>query len=409
MLQDDNGFYWISSDRGINKLDPRSFKVKNYTTADGLQSNEFNSNAALKTSSGDFYFGGVNGFNVFRPLALREDKTPPTLVLESYAIHDKKFPARPSVALAHDENYLSFTFAALEFSAPDKIKYRYRLEGFENEWNDAGNKREATYTNLDPGNYTFQVKAANPDGYWTEPGVSLAITIDPPFWKTWWFTTFMVIVTASLMYAFHRYRLYQSLKVERLRNKIASDLHDEVGSSLTRISIYSDLLQNEKAMGESQGYLKNINALSREVVSTMSDIVWSIDNRSDTMGALVMRMKDYATEVLQSKNIELEFKTDLKENVPLDPAQKQNIYLIFKEALNNIVKHAAATRVSVMLSNSDGEFSLQIRDNGKGCTANISSKGHGLRNMQRRAQAIGGEFYFKNTDGTTVLVKRNAF
>ncbi|HYG19804.1 MAG TPA: two-component regulator propeller domain-containing protein [Ohtaekwangia sp.] len=409
MLRDDHGYYWISSDRGINKLDPRSFRVKNYTTEDGLQSNEFNSNAALKTSTGDFYFGGVNGFNVFRPLLLPEDKTPPALVIESYAIHDKKFPARPSVVLAHDENYVSFSFAALEFSAPDKIKYSYRLEGFDREWNAAGNKREATYTNLDPGKYTFRVKAANPDGYWTEPGIALAITIDPPFWKTWWFTSLMVIATASLMYGFHRYRLYQSLKVERLRNKIASDLHDEVGSSLTRISIYSDLLQNEEIMGESRGYLKNINILSREVVSTMSDIVWSIDNRSDTLGALVMRMKDFATEVLQSKNIDLDFKADLNEKVPLDPAQKQNIYLIFKEALNNIVKHAAATRVIVMLSNRDGEFSMQISDNGKGCTASISSKGHGLRNMQRRATAIGGQFYIKNTIGTTVLVKRNSF
>ncbi len=138
----------------------------------------------------------------------------------------------------------------------------------------------------------FRVKAANPDGHWTVPGAAIDIVIYPPFWNTWWFRTLIIAFIGAIVYMLHRYRLAQSLKVERLRNKIASDLHDEVGSSLTRISIYSDLLQNESMRDENKGYLKNINVLSREVVSTMSDIVWSIDNRSDTMGAIIMRMKD---------------------------------------------------------------------------------------------------------------------
>jgi ligand-binding sensor domain-containing protein/two-component sensor histidine kinase len=410
MLQDSEGNYWISSDRGLNKFYTLSVRFKNFTEEDGLQSNEFNANAAMKSSRGDLYFGGVNGFNVFNPDNMRENTTPPLLIIESYTIHDKTFTPASSISLSHHENYLSFSYGALEFSSPGKIKYAYMLENFDKSWNEVGNKREAQYTNLDPGQYTFRVKAANPDGHWTVPGASINIIIHPPFWNTWWFRTLVVIVIGGIVYLLHRYRLAQSLKVERLRNKIASDLHDEVGSSLTRISIYSDLLQNESMRDENKGYVRSINDLSREVVSTMSDIVWSIDNRSDTMGALIMRMKDLATEVLQSKSIELDFKVNgVHDETTLDPAQKQNLYLIFKESINNIVKHSGASHVLVNLENRNGEFSMLIRDNGRGLKHNGQVKGNGLRNMQRRATAIGGTFEIKSEEGTTVTFRRKHF
>ncbi|RAW03252.1 ligand-binding sensor domain-containing protein [Pseudochryseolinea flava] len=410
ILEDDEGNYWISSDHGLNKFYTLSYRFKNYTYEDGLQSNEFNTNAALKSSSGALYFGGVNGFNVFDPTRVEESNIPPKLIIESYTIHDKLFPAKNSIALDYHENYITFNFTAPEFTAPHKIKYSYMLEGFDNSWSDANVKREAVYTNLDPGHYTFRVRAGNPDGYWSDPGESIHIVITPPFWKTWWFRAMMIVVVGAIIYSLHRYRLAQTIKIERLRNKIASDLHDEVGSSLTRISIYSDLLQNGTANGEGTGYLKNINSLSREVVSTMSDIVWSIDNRSDTMGALIFRMKDLATELFQTKNIELDFKIDgINEKVTLDPAQKQNLYLIFKESINNIVKHAGASKVLVRISNHGNEFTMTIHDNGKGLNVNGNGKGNGLRNMQRRAEAIQGKFVLQNESGTLITLKRKSF
>jgi ligand-binding sensor domain-containing protein/two-component sensor histidine kinase len=410
MLEDSEGNYWISSDRGLNKFYTLSVRFKNFTEEDGLQSNEFNANAAMKSSSGDLYFGGVNGFNVFNPDRMRENTTPPLLVIESFTVHDKTFTPTSSISLSHHQNYISFTYGALEFSSPGKIKYAYFLEGFDKAWNEVGNRREAQYTNLDPGTYTFRVKAANPDGHWTVPGASINIVIHPPFWNTWWFRTLVIALIGGVVYLLHRYRLAQSLKVERLRNKIASDLHDEVGSSLTRISIYSDLLQAESMREENKGYLRNINDLSREVVSTMSDIVWSIDNRSDTMGALIMRMKDLATEVLQAKNIELDFKVSaIHDDTTLDPAQKQNLYLIFKESINNIVKHSGSTKVAVGIGNEGVEFIMTIKDNGKGFRHNGQAKGNGLRNMQRRATAIGGTFQIKNESGTAITFKRKIF
>jgi ligand-binding sensor domain-containing protein/signal transduction histidine kinase len=407
MLHDPAGFYWISTNKGLSKFNPQTYTFRNYTKEDGLQDDEFNANASLRSRRGQFYFGGVKGFSVFDPAQIQPDTVPPQLIIQSYSIFDKVFTPESSLALDYDQNYITIRFAALEFSSPEKIRYRYKLEGIDADWIDAGTARQAHYTNLDPGRYTFRVKAANEDGYWTEPGATMNLIIHPPFWKTGWFITLSVVFCGLLIYAAHRYRLEQSLKVERLRNKIASDLHDEVGSSLTRISIYSELVQNGTTVGtESNSYLKNIGTLSREVVSTMSDIVWSIDNRYDTVEALVLRMKDFAIEMLQTRNITLEFHTgkfDLTKI--LDPATKQNIYLIFKEAVNNIVKHAQATRVAILFSDDKGTLTLTIQDNGKGLPTDSSGKGHGLRNMKRRAEAIGATLTFVQEAGTTIHVR----
>lgn len=409
ILPDQQGNYWITTNEGLSRFSPTNQTFKTFSETDGLAGNEFNARAALVSSSGYYYVGTTTGFSRFKPNEIKENKTPPNLVLESYRVFDKDFIPTTSIRLSHNENYLTFRFSAIELNAPDKIRYQYKLEGFDKEWHESGSLREAHYTNLDPAQYTFRVRAANADGYWTEPGLHIDVVIEPPFWKTVWFITLVVLLSAGLIYGAHLYRLQQSLKVERLRNKIASDLHDEVGSSLTRISIYADLVQNETADQENKNHLKGISDLSREVVTTMSDIVWSIDNRYDSLDALMLRMKDFATEILQAKNIDLHFTTEgLQPVKSLDPGLKQNLYLIFKEAINNIVKHAAATRVDVaILENKDG-FTMRITDNGKGLPSTESVRGNGLRNMRRRASAIDGELDILVRDGTTISVRRRS-
>ena len=410
ILKDDDGQFWISTNAGISRFNPETKKFKTYTAEDGLQSNEFNSNAALKSSTGEFYFGGVFGFSVFLPEQFQPDSLRPKLAITSLKIFDQELHRLPEkLVLSYDQNYLSFQFAALEFSSPEKIQYAYKLDGLEDNWIDVGNRRFANYTNLDPGTYTFRVKAANADGHWSEEEAFIRFVIHPPFWKAWWFILLCALAIVALAYALHRYRLAQTLQVERLRNKIASDLHDEVGSSLTRISIYSDLLQTGTDEKESKGYLVGISELSREIVSTMSDIVWSIDNRNDSIGAMILRMKDFATEMLQAKNTEMEFVVkQIDETKNLDPALKQNLYLIFKESINNIVKHAQASHVQIRLANEGNLFTMTIHDNGRGFQNHGSQKGNGLRNMNRRAKAIGGLFTIERNQGTTITVKRKA-
>lgn len=426
-IADQSGKLWISNGSNLTHIDLKKGDNSTFGVTNSLM-NERRMSGIFTADDGRIFLTGANGFIWFYPNEIKKDSTPlkvvltgldifnePVPVVGEDALKEQKFHLPKQIGnletleLDHHQNFFSFRFAALAFTHRDKIQYAYQLEGFDRDWVYAGNRKYASYTNLDPGKYIFKVKATNTDGCWNEEPITIDVVILPPFWKTPWFIALTVLLSAAIIYIVHRYRVAQSLKVERLRNKIASDLHDEVGSSLTRISIYSDLLQKGMEEQDRKTYLSGIGELSREVVSTMSDIVWSIENRNDTFGALIIHMKDFATEVLQVKNIDLEFSIrDIDENKTLDPALKQNIYLIFKESIHNIVKHAHAHRVCVSLVNEKGEFNMVIKDDGCGFIRNGSDKGNGLRNMQRRAASVGGEFQIQNQEGTTLTLKCKA-
>jgi signal transduction histidine kinase/ligand-binding sensor domain-containing protein len=305
------------------------------------------------------------------------------------------------------ENFFSLAFTALFYENPSRVNYRYRLIGFGNDWVEIGSTNFASFTNLNPGRYTLEVMATTNPLQWGANLASINFEVLPPFWRTWWFLSVVAAGALALLFFFHQFRIKQKLQVERLRTKIASDLHDEVGSSLTRISIYADLLSSGAEDGERNHYLENIRNISREVVSTMSDIVWSIDNRSDTLGDLVLRMKDFALQFLAPNNIDVKFSIqNLDEDIVLSPQLKQNLYLIYKESLHNVVKHAEAHHVVVEIQNTASVFSLIIADDGKGYDMNTVRQGNGIRSMQRRAQDIHATISIEHTQGTTMILSR---
>ncbi|MBL7878010.1 MAG: hypothetical protein JNL53_20255 [Cyclobacteriaceae bacterium] len=412
---------WYNTKDRLVKWDLKSGDRRVYSKSDGIIANNLNS--IFLDKQGRIFVSTLSGFNWFFPEEIVDDTVSRKIVFTDFKVYNKSVPIRKpdsltsyalpahisqlqNIILEYDHTFFSVEFTAMEFMAQDKIQYAYKLEGFDQDWIRVGNRAFASYTNLDPGQYTFQVKATNPDGYWGSQINTLHIKINPPFWQTWWFVGLSMLVLGSIVYTIHRYRLEQSLKVERLRNKIASDLHDEIGSSLTRISLYSDLLQTDPDQKERRNYLLTIRDLSREIVSTMSDVVWSIDNKNDSMGALIIRIKDFATELLYPKNISLDFSVvQVNETRLLDPILKQNIYLICKEALTNIVKHAEASHVKISLTGGVDSFTLCIEDNGTGFSGRVF-KGNGIRNMERRARAIGGGFTIEHTRGTKIMIQR---
>ena len=422
---DRSGNLWVSSGDVLNKIDLRNNNQHTFTIGNS-QTVERRLTGIFTASDGKIFLTGTNGFNWFYPDEIEKDSTPVRLVLTGLEIFNKPvlvvgkdltrrddfqlskhIDKLDVLELFYHQNFFSIRFAALAFNQRERIQYAYQLEGFDRDWVHVGNRRFASYTNLDPGTYRFKVKATNADGFWMPEPRSIELIILPPFWRTTWFIALAIVMVGAIIYSIHRYRVAQTLKVERLRNKIASDLHDEVGSSLTRISIYSDLLQNGIEIKEGKSYLAGIGALSREVVSTMSDIVWSIDNRNDNFGSLILRMKDFATELLQARNIDFEFKVvGVTERKVLDPALKQNIYLIFKESIHNVVKHSKARRVSVVINNDGSEFRMEISDDGQGFHEDGVNAGNGMRNMKRRAQAIKANFEVRNQLGTTISLKR---
>jgi len=409
ILEDDQGNLWLSTNKGISRFNPKNKSFKSYNALDGLQSNEFNAGAYHKNSSGEMFFGGIRGFNAFHPDSVKDNPYIPPIVITAFRKFDETIASDISESvefeLAYKDKYLTFEFVALDYTHPEKNQYAVMLEGFNSDWIYSGTRRFASYTNLDPGNYVFKVKGSNNDGVWNEQGASIRMIIRPPFWESWWFRLLVATAFVGLLASIYQYRVSHLLAVERLRVRIASDLHDDIGATLTKISLHSDLIQDGACSPEIIASLRKIGAMSRELVTTMSDVVWSIDARNDTIGDLLDRMRDFAVSVLSVKPVDVNFEVSgLDEHKRLPVPLRQNLYLIFKEAINNIAKHAMASKVEIHVKNLDGEFNLTIRDDGKGWQENEYEKltGHGVRNMKMRAERIGGRLEISRNGGCTV-------
>lgn len=410
-LPDRHGNLWISTDRGIARLDMRTWEFRNLTVADGLHGEVFLSGAYSCTREGMMIFGGMDGATGFFPDSIKTISTPPPVVITSFQVYDRPFSLDRAVnditgvTLSYDQDFLSFEFAALDFTAPYRNRYKFRLEGLDTGWVDAGARRFARYTHLPPGQYTFRVIGANKDGVWNQTGASLNITITPPFWSTWWFRAAAAVALVALGVLLYNYRVNRLLEIERLRVRIASDLHDDIGSSLTKISLQSELIQEGIEPQEMHTYLKNIATMSRELVTAMSDIVWSIDARNDTIENLLDKMRNFAASTLAAKDIQFTFAhsgLDIKRELPVDV--RENLYLIFKEAINNIARHAEASNVSIILRNDKDKFSMFIVDDGKGWSGAERMSGHGVKNMKLRAARLKGTLEFVNDGGTRVVL-----
>lgn len=412
ILHDDRGNLWLSGNSGLSRFNPITLQTTNFDIGDGLQGNEFNAGACTILSNGMFLFGGIEGFNAFYPDSIQNSDFPAPIAITEFLVLNKEkyspleIQSINDVKLPYKENFFSFEFAALDFTDPLKNMYTYQLTGIDRDWINAGHRRFASYTDIRPGDYTFQVKGTNSDGVWSNQIQQFRIRIMPPYWQTWWFRLLVLLVLSILLYALHRFRVNKLLELERLRVRIASDLHDDIGSALTRIAIHSEQLQSEKNPEKVPGTSKKIGALSRSVISTMSDIVWSIDARNDTWGNMLDRMKDLVYNSLLLKEVNTTF--DIKgidESHKILLKYRQNIFYIFKEAINNIMKHSNATSVRIVIHKSPHTFEMEIAENGNGFDLKDVRYGNGLRNMKMRAENIGGILDILTETGVKVKLK----
>jgi hypothetical protein len=366
------------------------------------------------------YFGGINGFNIFYPDSISDNPFIPPIVITDFQIFNRSvgvggdsplhrsITSTTSITLSHDQNVFSFEFAALHFASPQSNTYAYKMEGFDKEWIRSGTRRYVTYTNLDPGKYQFMVIGSNNDGVWNTMGTSVEIIISPPFWKTWWFITFMVLAGLSIAAAIIFFRLRHLLAIERLRLKIASDLHDDIGTRLTEISMLSDIVYHGGA-GEQAGFkdsVRNIGGIARELIENMSDIVWLINPKRDSLYELFLKLKDGYEEILSHRQILLHINNlNFMEKISLPMEHRKNIYLIFKEAINNALKHSACSEISINTEVNGRLLTITMYDNGQGFDIHRRSSGNGLENMQQRAQAIGGTVRIQSSAGSGSMIK----
>jgi two-component sensor histidine kinase len=419
ILSDNNGSLWMSTNNGLSKFDSERKNFHNYNVNDGLQGNEFNRYAFCKTKDGILFFGGVNGFNYFDPAELNDSSTMPNVMITDFRIKNQpvSFQSKNSslskpvyltdkITLPYRDNMISFDFVSFDFTNPGKNLYKYRLEGFDRDWVSSGTQHSATYTNLDPGTYTLKISASNGDGVWNEKGRSLQLVILPPWYMTWWFRLTIVIVIVTAAYWFYRYRINQTLKLQAVRNRIASDLHDEIGSNLSNISIFSNVAQQNENNSATASMLQRITEYTQLSMEAMSDIVWMINTRNDRFENIMVRMRTLAAEIFEATNWRLHMQFDEKlYNLNMNMEERKNFYLIYKEAINNIAKYAECKDVWISMALDHSKILLEIKDNGKGFDVENIGEGNGLVNMKKRAEMLKGKLTITSKRGEGTLVR----
>lgn len=410
--QDDRGIYWVGTNKGVIRFDYEVFKsgekerrsrpFKLITQNQGLVANEMNAGASFKDGEGKLWFGSVGGLTIFNPDLEVGIEAKPYVHIENVQVAGENVPMKQSMEIASNNRNITIEFVGISFSAPEQVVYEYRLKNSGEEWQRT-TQRSVRYSALMPGDYTFQVRAQNNDGHWSATTARLDFTVMAPFWLQWWF---ILLVAAALVgiivFSYNYYRVKKMVEIERMRVRIASDLHDDVGSALTEIALQSDFLQTMDVSNGLQESLQQIGAQSRKIVTSLDDIVWSIDARNDTMGDLTDRMQDYVNSVLPQKEVNYHFDGNMNEKLKV--SLKENLYLIFKEAINNISKHSNADKVDISISTQGDGFVMSIRDNGTN-SSNSRKSGQGLRNMKMRAKRIDASINFINSDGFEVRVE----
>lgn len=444
ILEDNNGFFWLSTNEGLVKFNPQTEAVeKIYHSSDGLQGNEHNQNAYFKNPKGELFFGGVNGLSFFHPDNLKGNTFVPPVQITEFRLYNEIVPlesdgldagfqlaatpfATKVIQLDYHQKVISFGFSALSYINSEKNEYLYKLEGFDADWLPAGENRLATYTNLDPGEYVFRVKAANNDGLWNEKGTSLKLIISPPWWRTLWAYLFYALMFLLAIFTYVRLRirattrtLRQKAEIEKarteereiFRQQSARDFHDEAGNKITKINLLTELAKREsKNDTKRQEYLDSIEQNTKKLAAGMRDFIWTMDSGKDTLYDTAVRLQEFGESLFSLTNSRFTvsgLETGLQK-IKISMQMRRTLLLIFKEAMNNCAKYANASEICLSFTLQNNSLEIKLEDNGCGFDINNTNtqKGYGLKNMGQRAKQINAELtvYSEKGKGTVVRV-----
>ena len=415
VLEDKQHNFWISTNMGLCFFNRQANTFQNYTVKDGLQSNEFNTQAFYKGPSGTMYFGGIKGFNWFNPENIKATAIiSPGVAITSINIDDKpyvkdeSFAKTKTISLSYNENSINFQFAALDFTRPQANKVQYILEHWDKKWITTDDKN-IRYTHLLPGNYVLKVKAANNDGIWSDEE-TLNLVVHAPFWQKTWFyifsgIIFLIAIIYITWFVSHQKiirRLRQLEKqhaIDAERNRISRDMHDEIGSGLTHIALLSELIQTQKKTESAiKSDLGNISIAARKLVESMSEIIWALNPQNDSLENLLSYIREQMQQHFEPFDLVLtiDFPDEVRP-VKLTNEQRRNLYLVTKEALNNVMKHARANKVQLIFWSELGSLNFEVNDDGAGMPEKLTRvAGNGLKNMRKRMEDIGGSIEWLN-------------
>jgi signal transduction histidine kinase/ligand-binding sensor domain-containing protein len=409
-LVDAGGRVWTGTNKGLVRYDPGTRAFRRYDLGDGIGNIEFNRHAAHAGPGGRLFFGGMNGITSFVASEIEDNDQQAPVVMTGIQTLSRTGERRISpfglerLVLGPADYTVSFEFAALSYTQSAKNQYAYMLEGFDAAWVSAANRRFARYTNLPPGEYVLRVRGSNHDGIWSGQQAALAVTVLPPFWQTWWFRFAAVALVAVALALAHKIRVRRLLELERLRLRIASDLHDELGSELSGIALASSLIGREDRLTDrDRRRLADVSATAARVMTGLRDIVWYINPEQDTLESLEQRMRSAARTLLDG--VASDFESRGISPVPIDMDQRRHLFLIYKELLANIVRHASARHVSIRLDATGNLLRLEVSDDGVGMEGEKTTTGTGLSSIRRRAAAMGAALEVESAPGQGTRVR----
>jgi signal transduction histidine kinase/ligand-binding sensor domain-containing protein len=396
VAEDARGRIYLGSGRGIDQLDPDSGRVLHYGQADGVRIGAVD--VAYRDRHGALWFGGQRGVSRLVPHP-EGPRAPPPVFIEGLRVSGVPVPlselGETEVAgpeLPWHRNQVLVDFVGLGFLAGETLRYQFKLEGADRDWSAPAPQRSVNYAGLAPGRYRFLVRAVGRDGTASASPAAVTFSILPPVWRRGWFVGLAVALLAAALYAAHRYRVARLLEVAAMRTRIATDLHDDIGANLTKIAILSEVArQGRDGEPAAEGDpLDSIARISRESVASMSDIVWAINPRRDSLKDLTTRMRRFAEDTFNARGIGFLFKApDDGADVRLGADVRRQVYLIFKEGVSNVVRHSACTRAEASFRLEGREGVLTIVDDGRGFDP-AAADGNGLVSMRRRAEGFGG-------------------
>jgi signal transduction histidine kinase/ligand-binding sensor domain-containing protein len=443
---DGQGNLWLGSAAGVLQVSESELNacadakierlnVSTYGLQDGLNTTECSSGfqpAGCQTGDGDIWFPTRKGLVRTNPKRPTTNDILPTVVIEHFRCQEAEMlgdvPQTERIVIPPGRSRFEFHFTALSFVAPEKVRFKYRLAGMESDWIEKSGERNVSYSYVPPGDYRFEVIAANDDGMWNNTGAQLAFTVQPFFWQTLWFRVTVYVASclavAGGVWLETRRRLRRKMEnmerqraVERERARIAKDIHDDLGASLTRITMLSHTARKELGDPELVGHnLARIDGTARELTRAMDEIVWAVNPRHDTLDSLAIYLVRFAQDFLAPAGIRC--RVDMPVIMPQWPIRaelRHNVFLAFKEAINNVVRHARAREVRIALHPHDAGFTLSVGDDGIGFNqsepaASQRSRsrvvgGNGLRNMQTRMNEIGASVVINSQpEGGTKVV-----
>jgi signal transduction histidine kinase len=425
--EDDSGRMWIATSVGIQMT--ASAQSRELVSIPALRGQYFGS---VGIAPGNLVWGLSYKELVVHDFSRRRHQVAPLIYLTDLHVKGEKRALADQAEFSYNENSCTLSFIGISFKNEKALRYCYRLLGLEDEWQGPTSERTVRFAALPAGTYTFEVMAIDAEGFASEAPASLTFTISPPFWQRWWFITFCVLILGSILYAIHIVRLERLLEIEKIRSRIATDLHDDIGAGLTHIGLLSQVTlhkkdvqkfyaNNKKHMLQQNGIdletavgaihelgssMERVGGVARELSAGMSDVVWSINPQHDSVDALQRRLSVFAHEICRAQNIALQFEISPQlAGMKLNPEIRRNLLLIAKEALHNAVKYSGSASVAVKFEINGKHLVVEIVDGGKGFDLASAKNGNGLNNIRSRAEKLHGSCEIVSAPGQGARVR----